>query len=111
MKAKRAIIEEALRATAANFAHLPVADAFLAQFASIKSRYKTLVLRGRSGTGKTSYARSLTGNPAEVFEVNCANCPEPEIRGFLYRVRNIISFDEATPSMVLAQKKLFQSPP
>ena len=51
-------------------------------FSRIKGRYPFLVLEGPSGTGKTSYAKNITGNPQEVLEVNCAATPEPDLREF-----------------------------
>ena len=53
----------------------------------------------------------LTGNPDKVFETNCACCPEPDLREFRSLYHDTILFDEASPEMVISQKKLFQGPP
>ena len=42
--------------------------------------------------------------------MNCAATPEPDLRAYQRGVHKYIVCDEATPQMVLAQKKLFQSP-
>ena len=80
-------------------------------YTAIRPRYPFLVLCGPSGTGKTSYAKHITGDPQEVLEVNCAACPEPDLRDFRYGLHKAILFDEANPSLVLAQRRLFQAPP
>ena len=49
-------------------------------------------------------------NPGEVLEVNCASGQEPDLRTFSHFRHKIILFDEATPEMVLRQKRLFQAP-
>ena len=45
-----------------------------------------------------------------VLEVNCASCPEPDLREFRPLYHKGILFDEATCELVLKQKKLFQAP-
>ena len=84
---------------------------FLKQLLVIRSRYKFLVLVGRSGTGKTVWAKWVFGDEANVLEVNCASCPEPDLREFRPLLHKGILFDEASCKMVLQQKKLFQAPP
>ena len=79
-------------------------------FCRIKARYPFLVLEGPSDTGKTSYAKNITGNPQEVLEVNCSATPEPDLREFDSTVHKAILFDEASCTMVLSQRKLFQAP-
>ena len=83
----------------------------LDQYNEIRSRYKFLVIEGLSGTGKTYFTKWMLGNPDRVFETNCAACPEPELRDFKALYHQVILFDEASPQMVIAQKKLFQAPP
>ena len=89
---------------------MPEAKLFLEHLQTIRSRYKFLVLYGPSGTGKTSYTRMLTGDPSQVFEVNCASGQEPDLRPFRHFKHKHILLDEATPELVLNQKKLFQAP-
>ena len=48
--------------------------------------------------------------PQVIIEVSCASCPEPDLREFRPLVHKSILFDEASPAMVLQQKKLFQAP-
>ena len=108
---KESIVREAIRGATCAMVSLPIAEKFLRQFDNVLSRYMILVLCGESGTGKTRYCKGLLGNPDVVFEVNCANCKEPDLRGFRPLYHKLILYDEATPQMVLAQKKLFQSPP
>ena len=48
---------------------------------------------------------------ANVLEVNCASCPEPDLREFRPLLHKGLLFDEASCQMVLQQKKLFQAPP
>ena len=83
----------------------------LPQFQTIRPRYSFLVLDGPSRTGKTCYAKHITGNHSQVLELNCAGGSEPDLRGFDPCVHNAILFDEATPLLVLSQRRLFQSPP
>ncbi len=64
---KRAIIQEALRQTVKPFKEQPVLRAFQDQFKVICSRYSFLVAYGKSKTGKTVWAKNITGNPAEVY--------------------------------------------
>ena len=61
-------------------------------------------------TGKTYFAKWMLGKPQRVFETNCAACPEPELRDFRALYHQAILFDEASPTMVLRQRKLFQAP-
>ena len=84
---------------------------FLAQLKLIRSRYTYLVLVGGSGTGKTVWAKWIFGDTNFVLEVNCASCPEPDLREYRPLVHKCILFDEASCNMVLQQNKLFQAPP
>ena len=80
---------------------------FKPQFLSHDFRQKFLVLDGPTRLGKTQYARSLAGDQA-TFEVNCANCIEPDLREFNPSKHKATVFDEAPASLVLRHKKLFQ---
>ena len=79
------------------FRSFPLVDQFLAQFKEIRSRYRFLVIEGKSKTGKTVFTKWLTGNPDKVFETNCASCPEPALREFRSLYHDTILFDEASP--------------
>ena len=65
-----------------------------------------MVVHGESGTGKTVWARWLFGDPQFVLEVNCASCPEPDLRDLDPLLHKAILYDEASPEMVLRQKKV-----
>ena len=108
--AKKAIVQEALRAQVRKFIDVPQLREFQDQFKTIRSRYKFLVVTGASQTGKTVWAKHITGNTDEVFYVNCAQCPEPDLRG-LTVAHKVVLLDEAAPEMILAQKLLIQGPP
>ena len=43
--------------------------------------------------------------------MNCAACPEPDLRELDPEIHKGILFDEASATMVLAQRRLFQAPP
>ena len=57
------------------------------------------------------WTKWLFGDSYVVLEVNCASCPEPDLREFRPLLHKGILFDEASAEMVLRQKKLFQCPP
>ena len=104
-------IQLALRGSLQPFKKYSQVDEFMEQFNEIRGRYKFLVLEGQSRTGKTFFAKWLLQNPDRVFETNCASCPEPDLRDFNALYHQVILFDEASPEMVIRQKKLFQGPP
>jgi hypothetical protein len=75
-------------------------------------RFRPLLLRGRSRTGKTSKAMSLFGI-SHTLSVNCQGLGTslPSIRGFDRSRHRCIVWDEVTPEQVLANKLMFQSGP
>ena len=111
LEERKLIVSEALIAQRCAFVRIEETDPFLAQLHLIQSRYKFLVMVGQSGTGKTMWCKSIFGDPDLVLECNCAQCPEPDLRLLKPMYHKGILFDEATPKMVIAQKKLFQAPP
>ena len=112
LSARVALVQATCAAQISKFKTLPVVtEQWLPHFQHVKARYPFLVLEGPSGTGKTSYAKHITGNPDEVLEVNCAACPEPDLRELDPEIHKGILFDEASATMVLAQRRLFQAPP
>ena len=111
LKSRMAIIQEALRADLCEFREVPEKEASLKQFERIRNRYDFLVLHGQSCTGKTIWAKWLFDDPQAVLDINCASCPEPDLRDFRPLTHKGILFDEASAEMVLRQKKLFQGPP
>ena len=72
-------------------------------------RCRFLVLDGPSLMGKTVFAMSLVP-PTKALELNCAVCPEPDLKEYDPLAIDLILFDEANPTMVLQQRKLFQAP-
>ena len=112
LAARAAHIQAVCAAQISKFKDVPVVTQhWLPQYQHIKARYAFLVLQGPSGTGKTSFAKHITGDPSEVLEVNCSACPEPDLRDLDPERHRAILFDEASPSMVLSQRRLFQAPP
>ena len=104
-------IQSVLRGQIRPFKRYPEAQRFLAQFKKIRSRYPFLVVEGPSGTGKTVFVKWMLNDPDLVYECNCAACPEPDLRNYDSLAHQLILFDEASPEMVIRQKKLFQGPP
>ena len=86
-----------------------VEDGWLHVQNEIKPRQPFLVIEGPSRLGKTMYAKNLVGEQY-TLELNCTCCPEPDMREFNPLIHKLVLFDEATPQMVLRQKKLFQCP-
>ena len=72
-------------------------------------RRKFLVLNGPSRLGKTQFAMSLAPR-GRALEVNCAAATHPPLREFDQSAHSLILFDEASPQMVLDNRKLFQCP-
>ena len=106
--AKMEYIKLSLRGELRPFKQYEVVATFNKQFDKILARYKFLVIEGHSQTGKTYFTKWMLGNPDKVLEVNCASCPEPELRDFRAMWHQVILFDEASPEMVIRQKKVFQ---
>ena len=101
----------ALKQQMRSFKTYPIVQEFLAQYTEHKGRYKFLVIEGESCTGKSYFVRWIMGDPNLVLETNCASTPEPDLREYCPLKHKAVLFDEASPSMVLRQKKLFQAPP
>ncbi len=90
---------------------VPEVEAWLKEQACVRFRQKFLVLDGASQLGKTRFAHSLRGEAA-TLDVNCSGVQtEPDLRSFRPSVHATILFDEASCSMVVRNKKLFQAPP
>lgn len=111
IEAKVAAIQSGLQASQLAFRPFPAIDVWRAA-AEVggQRRKKFLVLEGPSGLGKTEYVRSLYG-PSQTLELNCASCGRnPDLRQHDSLRHRCILFDEASPELVLANKKLFQAP-
>lgn len=106
----RAADEAALAATLRRCRSVPAVDAWLLRQQTPSWRQQFLVLEGESGLGKTLFAVGLAG-PDRTLQINCAATrSEPDLRDFVPGRHRAIVFDEARPSMVICQKRLFQAP-
>ena len=79
------------------------------QYTTLLPRYKFLVLDGPSGTGKSTFARTLGPRDLRVCELNCAGSTLPSLRDFDWFQDGLILFDEIEPGVVAANRKLFQA--
>lgn len=75
-------------------------------------RFKSLLLRGASRSGKSCKAQSIFG----IERTLCVNCQGlgtalPSIRAFNRQAHDAILWDEISPAQVLANKLVFQSGP
>ena len=106
-----ASLQAALAQAAFEFRRLPqVDDWFRAAQRPLQRRKRFLVLDGPSGLGKTEFVKGLV-EPAATLELNCASCGLcPDLRRHDPQRHKVILFDEASPQMVLANRKLFQAP-
>ena len=77
--------------------------------ATPRERRKFLVLDGPSRLGKTQYAMSLYGRESSL-EVNAADEDQPSLQHFDFKRHKLILLDEASPQMVLKNRKVFQAP-
>ena len=103
--------DKALKQQMRSFKTYTIFNEFLAQFDEHRGRYKFMVIEGESCTGKSYFVRWMMGDPNLVLETNCASTPEPDLREYCPLRHKAVLFDEASPDMVLRQKKLFQAPP
>ena len=84
-------------------------DLLVADLAVPRERRMFLVLDGPSRTGKTQFIKSLFGREA-TLEVNAADEDSPSLQCFDYKKHRCILLDEAPPSMILRNRKVFQCP-
>ena len=94
----------------------PEIDAWLEMFrpevVEQSLRFRPLLLRGASRTGKSMKASSIHGFD-KTLVVNCQGVSPalPSIRAFCRARRKCILWDEVTPEQMLANKMVFQSGP
>ena len=91
----------------------PLIDKWWSQFSEPeKLRFRSLLLRGLSCSGKTRKAVSIFG-ALHAFVVNCQGLGDklPSLRGFDRELHHGIVFDEISTAQVLANKLVFQSGP
>lgn len=97
-----------------SFRKHPLLDEFMAQFRGVgvkpQARYRCLLLRGESRSGKTQRALSLFGSE-RTLSVNCQGVSPglPSIRSFTPSRYEAILWDECTEQQVLHNKLCFQS--
>ena len=73
---------------------------------------KTVLSAGRSvWAWKTEYAKRILGDPSSTFEINMAGGDCFDLRSFVPLQHRIILWDEASPSLVSNERRLFQCPP
>lgn len=93
----------------------PLIDQFMAQFAEDRvqksTRFKSLMMKGFSNSGKTQKAMSLFG-ASRTLVVNCQTISPhlPSLREYDQSVHSAILFDEIDQDQVLHNKVVFQSP-
>ena len=86
-----------------------VVDAWLSEMSKLESRRRFLVLSGDSRVGKSEYALSLVPR-GQALRLNCMNVKFPPLREYDDEVHKLIVFDEASVSLVLDNRLLFQAP-
>ena len=73
-------------------------------------RHRMLLMRGKSRSGKTMFAKAIFGEGATLL-VNCQGLTDvlPDLRHFNRRTHRCIVFDECNPKQILANKAFFQA--
>ena len=84
-------------------------EALVADLAVLRERRRFPVLDGPSRTGKTQFIMSLFGRTA-TLEVNAADEESPALQCFDYKKHRCILLDEAPPTMILRNRKVFPAP-
>ena len=103
-------VQHLLASTACRSVRVPEVEAWKARYGrGVWRRKKFLVLEGKSGTGKTEFVRGLFG-PGKTLELNCGGVVAVNLREFRPLEHKVILWDEASPDLVLENRKLFQCP-
>ena len=103
-----------LQRTMRPFIQHPVVLAWKQQYEKVNygvlKRFNTLVLRGPTQLGKTSYAESIFGEQA-TLTVQCQGLGRdlPSLREFCRLTHKCIVFDEVDVEQVIGNKALFQA--
>jgi hypothetical protein len=100
----------ALQAVLLPFRVVQIVEDWKVRSACLSMRKRFLVLEGPSGVAKTAYATSLWGSAA-TLELNMAGSDDFCLRKFNPAIHRAIVWDEARPSVVSSQRKLFQCGP
>ena len=98
-----------LQARLKMFRVLPEVEKWRQSESQVCFRKKFLVLEGPGGIGKTEFVKNLFG-PAQTLELNMCKSDEFSLRDFVPLKHLLILWDEAKPSLVSEQRKLFQCP-
>ena len=92
------------------FPSWPLVDAWLADVALLaQARKRMMVLAGPSRTGKTEFVRQLFP-PGCVLELNCVGVEHVCLTGFDAAQHQCLLWDEASPKLVVQNRKIFQHP-
>ena len=107
-------VQNRLALTLRPFRNSSIIDEFMEQFArhlqDPQIRYKILLMRGNSRSGKTQRAKALFG-PSRTLALNCQGMsPDlPSIAGYDRKAHDAIVWDEIDEHQVLSNKVAFQS--
>ena len=91
------------------FKHIDVVSEWLAEFDVLRARYRFLILDGPSCVGKSQFACALASHGSVCF-CDCQSAQQPDLRSFRPLQDEVIVMDEAAPSLVIRNKRLFQAP-
>ena len=91
------------------FKEIPCVRRLLDDLLTPNDRRKFLVLEGPSKMGKTQYILNLFGKDS-TLEINAADEMSPSLQDFDHKVHRCVLLDEASPQMVLRNRKVFQAP-
>jgi len=89
---------------------VPAVLAWHALFEQHRFRYPFLVLDGPTRLRKTLYAQQQAP-PGAALVMDCSGAVEPALHSFDPTTHRGIVFDEASASLVLRKRRLFQAPP
>ena len=124
---EKELCDEAILKTEVGFTSIPEVELWKKQYPLTLSRYRFLVLDGRSGTGKTRFAYSLSPPPrAELSALTSktevphteyrktiyyADCSGglPDLRSFRRKLHKILVLDELHPKNAVVLKKIMQA--
>ena len=124
---EKELCDEAILKTEVEFISIPEVELWKKQYPCTLSRYRFLVLDGRSGTGKTRFAYSLSPPPtAELSSLTSktevshaeyrktiyyADCSGglPDLRSFRRSLHKILVLDELHPKNAVVLKKIMQA--
>ena len=84
------------------------------QYLRVQFRYRTLILVGGSLVGKTHFCQYMFGDPRKMLVLNCevGKTYLPDLAEFSREDGHKgITFDEGSPQLVLAHKRVFQCLP